>query len=100
LLLGLGVHIQIYETRPCSQKPKNPVFEDDWKAACAADPAQSWKDIVSGEAYRCFAGKLRFGEAATCSATTLVPFDPAKQSWDFFFSKVTGHPEDPLGLFD
>jgi hypothetical protein len=42
---------------------------------------------------------LEFGETAPCWTKTILQFDPSKQTWDFFFSKVTGHPKDPLGLF-
>jgi hypothetical protein len=93
------LHVRIREKKPCPEKP-NPFMEAEWKAKCASDPANSFYDeVVDGEAYKCFSGALEYGEAAVCSAETLLPFDPSKQTWDFFFNKVTGHPEDPIGIF-
>ena len=94
------IHIRLFEKRHCGEKLQN-VFSDlDWDKKCASDPTHSVMDVVAGQSYQCFIGRLAYGETAHCDAETLLPFDPSKQSWDFFFSKVTGHPTDPLGIFN
>lgn len=77
------------------------MFSDiDWEKNCASDPTHSVLDVVSGHAYQCFVGQVTYGQTAQCHAETVLPFDPTKQSWTFFVSKVTGHPRDPLGIFE
>ena len=93
------VHIQILEERHCGEKLQNPFSDIDWDKKCASDPTHSVMDTVEGQAYLCFVGGVAYGETAHCDAETALAFDPSKQSWTFFVSKVTGHPEDPLGLF-
>jgi hypothetical protein len=77
IINSVYIHVRIKEKQPCPEKP-SPLLENDPE---------------------CFTGALAYGESATCSANTLLSFDPSKQTWDFFFHKVTGHPEDPLGMF-
>lgn len=93
------VHIRILEKRRCGEKLNNVFSDTDWDKKCAADPTHSVMDVVDGQGYQCFVGALEFGETAPCYANTILPFDPTKQTWDFFFYKVTGHPKDPLDLF-
>ena len=40
--------------------------------------------LAHGQGYQCFVGALEFGESAPCYAKTILPFDPNKQTWDFF----------------
>jgi hypothetical protein len=101
IINNVYIHVRIKEKQPCPEKP-SPLLENDpeWKDKCASDPAHSqWDKVVAGQAYKCFTGALAYGECATCSANTLLSFDPSKQTWDFFFDQVTGHPEDPLRMF-
>jgi hypothetical protein len=93
------VHVRIMEKRHCGEKLQNMFSDIDWEKNCVADPTHTVMDTVDGQSYQCFVGAVEYGKTALCHASTIVPFDASKQTWDFFFSKVTGHPEDPLGLF-
>ena len=94
------VHIRILEKRHCGEKLQNRFSDVDWEKNCASDPTHTVMDTVAGQAYQCFVGKVAYGETAPCHAETVLPFDPSKQSWAVSVSKVTGHPQDPLGVFD
>ena len=93
------VHVHITETRHCGEKLQNVYSDIEWDKHCADDPNYSVEDVVEGKAYECFVGALAYLQQAKCNATTLLNFDPAKQRWDFSVFKVTGHPQDPLGVF-
>jgi len=94
------VHVKILEKRRCGEKLQNMFADIDWEKKCASDPSHTAMDVVAGQAYQCFVGNIAYGETARCNAETVLPFDPTRQTWGFFFSKVTGHPKDPLGIFD
>ena len=81
------VHIRILEKRRCGEKLHNVFSDTDWDKKCAADPTHSVMDVVNGQGYQCFVGALEFGETAPCYAKTILPFDPSKQTWDFFSTK-------------
>jgi hypothetical protein len=93
------VHVRILEQRHCGEKLRNRFSDIEWEKHCAADPHRTVMDVVDGQSYECFVGAVGYGETARCYANTLLPFEPSKQAWDNSFSKVIGHPEDPLGLF-
>jgi len=93
------VHVRITETRHCGDKLNNMFSDSEWDKHCAENPNYSVEDTMEGKPYKCFEGALAYLQAANCNAKTLLAFDPAKQHFDFFFSSVRGHPEDPLGVF-
>jgi hypothetical protein len=93
------VQVRILEQRHCGEKLRNMFSDDEWDKHCADDPSHTVMDTIDGQNYQCFVGAVEYGATARCQANTLLRFDPSKQTWDFFFTKVTGHPEDPLGLF-
>jgi len=91
--------LTITETRHCGEKLNNMFSDSEWDKHCAENPNYSVEDTMEGKPYKCFEGALAYLQAANCNAKTLLAFDPAKQHFDFFFSSVRGHPEDPLGVF-
>jgi hypothetical protein len=93
------VHVRITETRHCGEKLQNPFTDVEWDKHCAENPNYSVKDTVDGQGYECFVGALAYLQEADCRAKTLLPFDPAKQQFNFFFFSVIGHRQDPLGVF-
>jgi hypothetical protein len=97
VITSVVIHVRVKESRKCGETLVN-VFSDlDWEANCKNDPNHSVEDIVEGQEYECFQGKIAPYNVARCYASTAMNFNPSKQTWDFFVLKVKALRNGPLG---